>query len=828
MSQRRKSPRPAAIPDIEGLGVFYLGRTVEGGEGPPGTPLLVDARRFTTHAVCVGMTGSGKTGLLIGLVEEAAIDGIPTLVIDPKGDLANLMLSFPGLAPDSFRPWLEEDSARRAGITIDELAERTARTWREGLEASGQSIERIAKLRDAVDMAVYTPGSRSGRPLAMLQSLDPPADESDAETRSERIDSLVAGILALAGIESEAGRGREHVLLASIVDALWRSGQRIDFATLVRSIPAPPLERVGFLDLENFYPAGERFQLAARLNTVAAAPGFEAWLQGEPLDVGRLLWTDSGRPRVSVVSIAHLSDAQRMAFVTLIAGQVVAWMRTQGGTSALKALFLMDEVFGYMPPTANPPSKGPILTLLKQARAFGLGVVLATQNPVDLDYKGLSNAGIWFLGRLQTARDKARVLDGLEGAASSAGRGFDRARLDRLLSGLGQRMFLMHSVHEDGETVFQTRWTLSFLRGPLLREEIRRLSSGDSAADTAPTAFPTDGAAATSRRPLERDDDAGVAGASARPLLPPGVREVFLAPATDGPTGAIVYRPTILGRARVRYAKSSVGVEVDREVIVLAPASDQLGESAWEQGATLADAPDVEMAPRPAAFAPLPACLSGPRGYTSLATSLKSYLARSSRLTVWRAPAIGVVSRPGETEADFRVRIHQQVREWRDGELDRVRTRYAAKLAALDDKIERARHKVEREKAEAKNQSMQTYVSIGTAVLSALLGRKVASSTNVGRAATSMRSASRAARQQADVAHAEESLGTLEERRQALAEEIDVALAEVRGEANPDRLRLEPIEIPARKTDVVVEDVVLAWQPVQPGSLPGRRFGATW
>jgi hypothetical protein len=838
MTERKSARRaPAAAteqagagPDIEGLGVFYLGRSLDTETGRPGPPLLVDARRFTTHAVCVGMTGSGKTGLLIGLVEEAAIDGIPTLIIDPKGDLANILLTFPDLAPDSFRPWLEEDAARRDGITMDELAARTARRWREGLESSGQSAERIGRLRAAVDMAVYTPGSRSGRPLAMLQSLDPPEGDDDPESRRDRIDSLVAGILALAGIDGEPGRSREHVLLASIVDALWRSGQRIDFATLVRAIPAPPLERVGFLDLENFYPAGDRFQLASRLNTVAAAPGFEAWLQGEPLDIDRLLWTAAGRPRVSVISIAHLSDAQRMAFVTLLTGQIVSWMRGQGGTSSLKALFLMDEVFGYMPPTANPPSKGPLLTLLKQARAFGLGVVLATQNPVDLDYKGLSNAGTWFLGRLQTARDKARVLDGLEGAASSAGRGFDRGRLDRLLSGLEQRMFLMHSVHEEAETVFQTRWTLSYLRGPLLREEIRRLTAAGP--DSAPPSV--------GRQPVERplvepvevemDRSGGLALGAGRPLLPPGVREVFLAPragAPVAPDGLLRYHPAILGRARVRYAKASARMEVDREVICIAPASDQLGESAWDQGEVLPEAPEVEMAPRPATFAPLPASLAGPRGYATLATSLKAHLGRTSRLTVWRAPALDAVSRPGETEAEFRVRIAQQAREWRDGELDRVRTRYATRLSSLDDKIARARQKVEREKAEAKNQSMQTYVSIGTAVLSAILGRKVASSTNVGRAATSMRSASRAARQQADVAQAEESLGSLEEKRQALADEIDVALAEVRGEASPERMRLEPIEIPARKTDIAVDEVVLAWVPavVTP---PRQRFGNAW
>ncbi|MFY8222859.1 MAG: helicase HerA domain-containing protein [Pirellulales bacterium] len=791
--------------DIEGLGVFYLGTKVDAAAKVGGRePLLVDARRFTTHAVCVGMTGSGKTGLLIDLVEEAALDQIPTLVIDPKGDLANILLAFPDLAPADFLPWVEADAAKREGITLEALAERTAKKWKDGLAASGQSPERIARLKAAVDMAVYTPGSRAGRPLAMLESLEAPSAAvlDDPEARRERIESLVSGILALAGVDAEPGRSREHVLLAAIVDALWKSGQKIDFGTLVRAIPAPPVERVGFLDLENFFPAGERFQLASRLNTVAAAPGFEDWLAGEPLDVGRLLWTAEGKPRVSVVSIAHLNDAQRMAFVTLLAGQTVAWMRSQGGTSSLKALFLMDEVFGYVPPTANPPSKGPILTLLKQARAFGLGVVLATQNPVDLDYKGLSNAGIWFLGRLQTARDKARVLDGLEGAASSAGRSFDRNRLDKLLSGLEQRMFLLHSVHDDEETVFQTRWTLAYLRGPLLREEIKRLTA--AAAPVEPAAAPTS---------LEGSGTAPLPGGP-RPILPPGVREVFLAPRRPvAADAAVVYEPAILGRARVRYAKAAARIDVDRDVICLAPAGDSVGESAWESGETLAEPPEVEPAPRTGSFASLPAPLAGPKGYAALATALKGHLARTAKLVVYAAPVLDAVSKPGESEADFRLRIAQRAREWRDREMDAVRGRYAAKIAAVADKIERARQKVEREKAEAKNQSLQTYVSIGSAVLGALLGRKMASSTTIGKAATSMRSASRAARQQADVAHAEESLTTLEERRQALEDEVAEAIERIRVDSDLHRIELETIEIPARKTDMAVEDVVLAWVP---------------
>jgi hypothetical protein len=805
--------------DIEGLGVFYLGKRVDPESGKPGRePLLLDARRLTTHAVCVGMTGSGKTGLLVSLIEEAAIDDIPAIVIDPKGDLANILLTFPDLRPSDFRPWLEEDAAKRDGLTLEELAEKTAKKWSDGLAASGQSGERIARLRESVDMTIYTPGSSAGRPLAMLGSLEAPekAILDDPESRRERIESLVSGILAMAGIDAEPGRSREHLLVSAIVDALWKSGQEVDFGTLVRAIPAPPIERVGFLELENFFPAADRFQLAGKLNTVAAAPGFDAWLHGEPLDVGRLLWTPAGKPRVSVISIAHLNDAQRMAFVTLLAGQAVSWMRSQAGTSSLKALFLMDEVFGYLPPTANPPSKTPLLTLLKQARAFGLGIVLATQNPVDLDYKALSNAGTWFLGRLQTARDKARVLDGLEGAASSSGAGFDRARVDRLLAGLEQRMFLLHSVHDDDETVFQTRWTMSYLRGPLLREEIKRLQGAGPAPETV-----------TPRRNPFATGAGGAGGAGPRPLLPPGVREVFLASDGPVPVGGLLYKPAILGRARVRFTHTKARIDCDREVFCLAPAGDQLGESAWEGGRQFAEVPEVESGPQGGGFASLPAALSAAKSYASLGTALKNHLARTAKLTVFTAPAIDAVSRPDETEGEFRVRIAQQVREWRDKEIDRISDKSAAKLASLNDRIGRARQKVEKEKAEAKNKSMQTYVSIGTAVLSAILGRKVASSTTVGRAATSMRSASRATRHQADVVHAEEALSDLEEKLATLEGEVSEELEKVRLEANPDRLVLESIEIAPKKTEISVDDVVLAWVPAVESFPVARGEGAS-
>jgi hypothetical protein len=415
------------MPDFEKLGAFYLGREYDLETAKPRDELLLyDAKDLTTHAVCVGMTGSGKTGLCLSLLEEAAIDGIPAIAIDPKGDLGNLLLTFPELRPEDFRSWIDPGEAARSGITLDELAEQTAKRWREGLAAWGQQPARIARFRDSADVAIYTPGANAGLPLALLRSFaaPPQAIRDDADALRERIAGAVSGLLSLVGIDADPLRSREHILLSRVLDEAWRAGREVQLADLVREIQSPSFKQVGVVDLESFFPAKDRFELAMSLNNLLASPGFAAWREGEPLDIQRLLYTSEGKPRLSILSIAHLSDAERMFFVTLLLNEVVAWMRSQSGTSSLRALLYMDEVFGYFPPTANPPSKMPMLTLLKQARAYGLGVMLATQNPVDLDYKGLSNAGTWFLGRLQTERDKARVLDGLEGASTAAGAKF--------------------------------------------------------------------------------------------------------------------------------------------------------------------------------------------------------------------------------------------------------------------------------------------------------------------------------------------------------------------------------------------------------------------
>jgi hypothetical protein len=570
--------------EFEKLGVLYLGRPYDlaAKQAKPGW-LLYDSKDLVTHAVCVGMTGSGKTGLCVGLLEEAAIDGIPAIVIDPKGDLANLLLTFPQLRGEDFAPWINEDDARKKGLSAADFAAQQAALWEKGLGDWGQSGERIKKMRDAADFAVYTPGSNAGLPVSILKSFAAPSAEllDDAELLRERIGTTVTSLLGLIGVEADPIKSREHILLSSILDSAWRAGRDLDLPALIHQIQTPPMTKVGVLDVESFFPSKERFALAMQLNNLLAAPGFAAWMEGEALDVGRMLYGPSGKPRIAIFSIAHLNDAERMFFVSLLLNQTLGWVRGQSGTTSLRAILYMDEIFGYFPPVANPPSKAPLLTLLKQARAFGLGVVLATQNPVDLDYKGLANTGTWFIGRLQTERDKARVMEGLEGAAASSGKKFDRRQMEQILAGLGNRVFLLNNVHEDAPEVFQTRWTLSYLRGPLTRTQIKQLM------DPIKRERPAE-AGQSAATPVTSTPAHGTPHAQ-RPMLPPEVPQYFLPVRGRQPEGqALVYQPMVLGVAQVRVADNKAAVDVTEPLTLLTPVTEGAVPVEWDH-ATIVD-----------------------------------------------------------------------------------------------------------------------------------------------------------------------------------------------------------------------------------------------
>lgn len=792
---------------VEKLGQFYLGRVHDLASGVTSAEEVhYDAKDLTTHAVCVGMTGSGKTGLCLSLLEEAAIDGIPAICIDPKGDLGNLMLAFPGLTAEEFKPWVDPAEATRSGMTVEEYAKKTADMWRKGIAEWGQGPERIQKFRDSAEVAIYTPASTAGRPLTVLRSFVAPSPEiqNDGEALRERIMAAVSGLLALMQIDADPISSREHILLSTILEKSWREGRDVDMGTLIRSIQAPPFDKVGFLDLESFFPADDRFKLAMSLNNLLASPSFAAWLEGDALDVNKLFYTPEGKPRLAIVSIAHLSDEERMFFVTILLNEVLAWMRAQPGTSSLRALLYMDEVFGYFPPVANPPSKQPMLTLLKQARAYGLGCVLATQNPVDLDYKGLSNTGTWFLGRLQTERDKMRVLEGLEGAAASAGSTFDKQKMEQTLAGLGSRVFLMNNVHEDQPVVFKTRWALSYLRGPISRSQIETLM------EPLKQESPQSGSGATFGLKAEKEDS----NEAARPVLPPEIEEYFfpVRRADDG----LFYRPALLGKARVHFVSTRQDVDRWDEVTLLQVTGDDVPPDLWHEADEWDedDFPQLENEPEAdAGFRNLAADLTQKKAYSKWESSLKDFLYRNRRLPIWTCPALDATSHDTESESDFRIRLRHAAREERDLQVEKLRSKYASKIRTLEDQIRRAEQKIEREKSQKSQKTVSAGLSVLTSIAGAIFGRKVRSVTNVSRAGTAIRSASSIRKEAEDVRHAEEALSVLLERHRDLNAEIEDEVHMIQDKFDPDLMELSQDEVKPRKSDVNVEQVVLVWLP---------------
>lgn len=805
--------------DFEKLGAFYLGRRFDWQSRQlTNETILYDAKDLTTHAVCVGMTGSGKTGLCLTLLEEAAIDGVPAIVIDPKGDIGNLLLTFPQLQATDFRPWIDEGSALRQGQTPEQFAAAQAELWRNGLAQWGQDGARIARLRNAVDLAIYTPGGDAGLPVTVLKSFDapPPKLVEQSDAFRDRVAGSAAGLLALLGLDADPVRSREHILISNILDRAWRRGKSLNLPLLIREIQAPPFDSVGVMDLESFFPSAERLQLAMTLNNLLASPTFAAWMEGEPLSAQRLLFTPTGKPRISILSIAHLSDSERMFFVTILLNEVLTWMRGQPGASTLRALLYMDEVFGYFPPTANPPSKTPMLTLLKQARAFGLGVVLATQNPVDLDYKGLANTGTWFLGRMQTQRDKDRVLDGLEGASMQSGSGFDRATVEKILSSLGKRVFLMSNAHEDAPVVFQTRWAMSYLRGPLARGQIRTLMAGRKAEQpVTPVPGPPAAAAFSAAASLPAAGSSAAAEPAGPPRLPASIRQRFALPLRRTPTGGrLVYRPALLGECRLHFVRASYKVDLWRDVSLLTPIRDDALARFWEEAEPLREPLDLDLQPEePASFAELPPTFSKAKNYTQLGKDLKACLYRTREVSVWKCRELKQYSEADEAEDEFRARLAHQLREKRELRVEKLRKRYASKLATQKDRIDRAEVGVSKEQQQFRQKSMDTALSFGQSILSALFGRKLASSSNVSRAATSMRRMRRAADERTDIQRAKEKLEAAEQKLADLEAEFEEEVAQIEDALQVENLELERLTIRPRKSDLQVTGVQLVWTP---------------
>jgi hypothetical protein len=797
--------------NIEGLGVFYLGEDYDlGTKQRLGTPLLYESKHLVTHAVCVGMTGSGKTGLCISLLEEAAIDGIPALVIDPKGDLGNLLLQFPELRREDFTPWVNEDEARQAQMAPEEFAAQQATMWKKGLADWSQDGERIGRLGAAAEFMIYTPGSRAGRPLSILKSFAAP-DEAvleDREMFTDRIANAATAVLSLLGIDADPLQSREHILISQIFQAAWSDGKDLDLATLIGHIQEPPFRKIGVLDVDSFYPAKERFALAMQVNNLLASPGFQAWMEGEGLDVGKLLRNAQGKPKVSIISIAHLNDQERMFFVALLLNEVLAWTRAQSGTSSLRALVYMDEIFGYFPPLGNPPTKKPLLTLLKQARAFGVGVVLATQNPVDLDYKGLANCGTWWIGRLQTERDKARLMEGLSGASAQAGTAFDAGKTDEILSSLGKRVFYMNNVHTNQPRIFQTRWALSYLRGPLTREQMKQLTAQTTAESKAPEKAP----------PLPT-----LGKAAARPVLPPEVTQKFLA--ARGNPEDLTYYPHVCITATIRFQDTKSGIDLTEERTYLAPVKDDNTPVEWAEGRVVELHPD-ELEGEPTegvGYAELAGAATKAKSHAGWQKDLVTHVFNNESITLFQAPGLKVFSQAKESEADFRARIEHQLHEERDAAVEKVNAKYFPKVQALEERIRKARAAEDLQKQQRTGEVMSAGISIVGSVLGAMFGRgSMVSKTNITKAAGAVKKAGKVFKEQGDVGRAAETVEALTAQLNALEEQVSAEVERVAATYDVNQAVVETVAIRPKKANIAVGFTALVWAPfrVVDGSEP--------
>ncbi len=798
---------------------FFLGNAYDLDESSMGeTPIHYDPDDLTTHAVITGMTGSGKTGLGVIMLEEAALQGIPAIVVDPKGDLTNLLLHFPDLLPDDFQPWIDKDAARREGVTVEAAAEKAASLWKKGLASYGIEKPHIQALDEKVDYAVYTPGSDAGLPVSILASLSAPDIpwEGNKEILREKISSTVTALLGLVGLKDiDPVRAKEHILLSNIFENAWQRGKDLDMATLITHVQSPPFEKLGVFSLDQFYPKDERFELAMMLNNFLAAPAFQTWLEGQPLDIGKILYTPAGKPRHSVFYLAHLNDEERMFFVTLLYTAIESWMRTQKGSGSLRALVYFDEVVGFLPPVANPPSKNIILRMLKQARAFGVGLMVATQNPVDLDYKALSNAGTWLIGKLQTDQDKARLLDGLEGAAP----GVNRRKFDKMISLLDKRVFLLHNVHEDEPEVFHTRWAMNYLPGPLTRAQIPALNdlveakshgSGKTKAQT------DDSQKGKTIQKLGQDVPPAVGGDTPVNYLPAGIGPAEALkkageslPGETTPQPRYLYRPALVGQARVAYLARKYNIAQERVITVQIDEMTRKGLVRWEDFETrpmdlnaLADKPTGN-----AFFETLDNLAVDDSGYVSdLKTDFEDWIYRTKAMTLRMNEPLEVVAGPEVSEEAFRKMCEKAAEEKKNAEIEEVKDKYEQKLDKLEKKLQEEIFDLEEDKQELSHRRMEEVGKGVENVLGLFTGRRRSITTSL----TKRRMTAKA---KADLEASEQDVKEVEEEMKEMEADLKEELEEVTerwGEA-VDQVIEEPVS--PYKKNIFIELFGLVWLP---------------
>jgi hypothetical protein len=779
--------------DYEKLKLFYIGKQkVENSF----VPLVYKNKDLLTHAAIIGMTGSGKTGLGISLLEEAAIDNIPSIIIDPKGDMTNLLLTFPNLQGSDFEPWIEEQDAQNNGQTLKEFAINTANLWKTGLENDFQNSSRIEKLKNSADFTIYTPGSDAGVQISILSSFKAPSKEvlEDNDLLISLVNSTVSSILSLIAEQNDSS-SKESILISSIFMNYFTQSKDLSLEELITLIVTPPFAKIGIFDLETFFAQSERLKLALKLNTIIANPSFKTWIEGETLDISNLLYDENGKAKVSIFSIAHLNDSQRMFFVSLLLNQMVSWMRRQEGTTSLKALLYMDEIFGYFPPNANPPSKQPMLTLLKQARSFGIGIILSTQNPVDIDYKGIANIGTWFIGRLQTKQDKEKVIDGL----SSANEGnLDKDEIMNLISSLEKRNFILKNINEDGIKIFQTRWALSYLKGPIPKDGIKKLMSNKR----------TNSSSKNEEKNEDTITQINIEKGISKPIITSNLNEKYL---YGSQNSAYYLQPYLICSCDIHYINSTKNIDLETTETCKIYLDEEMKNINFDEKEEVENS-NFETKERPNShYYELPTFIQSEKELKTIEKDFVDYIYRNSKLTLHKNDELKLTSKQNESLGDFKIRLQDRLNEKIDLEVEKLQTKFQKENDSIENKLSKLYEKLEREEQQATSTTTDTIISIGTSILSAFFG-KSSTATTLGKVATSARGATKILKEKNDVKYVQNEINQLEEQRNSLKTMLENEIEKINSTNLSSNFPIEELFIKPKRSDIYNVKLELLWQ----------------
>ncbi|MDN5070584.1 hypothetical protein O8C76_06025 [Aliarcobacter butzleri] len=743
------------------------------------------------------MTGSGKTGLGISLLEEAAIDNIPSIIIDPKGDMTNLLLTFPSLQGSDFEPWIEEQDASNNGLSVKEFAQNTANLWKNGLERDFQNASRIEKFKNSADFTVYTPGSDAGVQISILSSFKAPNKEviEDNDLLVSLVNSTVSSILSLIEEKSDT-TSKESILISSIFMNYFKENKDLTLEELITLIVTPPFSKIGVFDLETFFAQSERLKLALKLNNIIANPSFKTWIEGETLDISNLLYDETGKAKVSIFSIAHLNDSQRMFFVTLLLNQMVAWMRRQEGTTSLKALLYMDEIFGYFPPNSNPPSKQPMLTLLKQARSFGIGIILSTQNPVDIDYKGLANIGTWFIGRLQTKQDKEKVIDGL----SSANEGnLNKDEVMNLISNLEKRNFILKNINEDGIKIFETRWALSYLKGPISKDGIKKLMS-EKKKQNIPT------------QKVENENQTtqiNIEKGIPKPIITSNLTEKYL---YSSQNSAYYLQPYLICSCDIHYIDAPKNIDFEEKISYKIYLDENMKNIDFEEKKELGNNSFEEKEKPNSFYYELPSFVQKEKDLKIIEKDFTDYIYRNSKLTLYKNEFLKITSKQTESLNDFKIRLQDRLNEKIDLEVEKLKVKFVKENDSIEIKLSKLYEKLQKEELQATSTTTDTIISIGTSLLGAFFGNSVINKTNIGKVATSAKDASKILKERNDVKQVENEILELQQQKEALKTLLENEIEKINLANQSSNFPIEEIFIKPKRSDIYNTKLALLWQ----------------